>query len=540
MRTVKDPFSTSLLLWVPLVLFCFLAAHGIGSYMASDDFQYLRQASGFARQVPLAERTVDSTSGRIMVWLPTSAVSLLGSSVYSSSVIATFLFAFALVVMVAFFWRPQYEQRICIIAAAMLATNPLFLKYSTRIYPAVYLTAFMVMAMIQYQRCSSRKGDNFCWVFVGIWIGLATLAKPTGVLLFPILVVHRGYVVSRKGSLRAGVQSILGMGLGGLIVFLLSTAFMAWWLHNPWHLFKVLGETGSAFRKAPWYESYTADRFGYIRLLVSRDFAWIGLFFVAAAIVSCFGRGGPKLEATTGLAYLGYLMFGSVSLTQYTRPTQWPRYIVPCIPFFAMCAAYQVSRILNAWRRYWTEHRTLIGASMSRFGWVTLCLFLAFSAILAIDQVTHPYPLKLQLSFIRGAICDVGSPTFVTARFKRGYAPVLTDKELEALQVFSDEKPVPSRYTLLLGWFDWRGLGDRPAWQTPMPWQHATFTKPDFVMSWPRRLMDRLRKRNRAWYEDHLIWYGYHNHLYRVDFDTNSPRRTGSSSPPWERDGAYF
>lgn len=547
MTNVKFPFSLSWPRWIPVVLFCFLAAHGVGRYDARDDAIYLNCVSNFVRQVPLAERTPriflmgggDMASIRMTVWLPTLAVSSLGPSIYWSSVIATFLCAFALVVIVAFLWRRDYEPKIPIIAAAILATNPLFLTFSTCIYPGAYQTAFMVLAVVQYQRCSARNRNDFHWVFVGMWIGFATLARQSALLLFPILVIHRLWVVSRKAPPKAYVWSVVEMGLGGLIVFLLSMAFMAWWFHRPWYLFECQAITKEASRLLPWYESNTADPLAYYYILVSRHFAHLGLILVAAAIVSCFGRGGPKLEAIIGLVYLGYLMFGSVNLTEYVRVIQTPRYLIPCIPFFAMCSAYQASRILDAWKRYWTKRRPPF-AWMLRLGWVTLCLILTFSAMVAIDEVTPHYPVQVRLSLIRGAIRDVGSPTFVTAGFKRCYVPLLTDKELNALHIFSHDKSLPERYTVLVGEVDWflrHLLGSSPVLEeTSWPWEYSTASRPHLVISWPRRLLDRLRERDLAWYRrKENIWFRYYTPLYRIDFDINGPKRTESSLPPWKR-----
>ncbi len=532
MSKVKDLFCPSWPRWIPLVLFCFLAAHGVGLFNASDDSEYLTWASCFARQVPLAARGASQASVRLVVWLPTWAVSLLGFSMYWSSVIATSTLAFALVAVITFIWRRDYDPKIPIIAAAILATNPLFLSFSTNIYPEVYLTAFMVMAMIQYQRCSIRNRDHFQWLFVGMWIGLAALAKQTGVLLFPILVIHRVFVVSRKGPLKACIWSVLGIGFGGLIVFLLSVAFMAWWFHRPWGLFEVSGSIGPLFTKMPYYESVTGDRLLYFRIFASRGFANLGLILVAAAVASCFGRGAPKLEAITGLVYLGYLMFGSVSLTEYIRPSQHPRYLIPCIPFFAMCAAYQASRIIDAWKRYWTKRKPTFQWIL-QLQWMTLGLILAFSAMVAIDQVTAPYPFQSHLTLIRGAIGDISSPTFVTASFKRRYAPVLTDDELKALHVFSRDESLPNRYTLLVGWFDYY-YDHSAVLQASWPWEHATVTTLSLVISWPRRLLDRMRKRGLAWYRDNA-WYSYYERLYRIHFDMNGLKRPESCGPPWKK-----
>lgn len=510
-----------------MLVFCLLALYGFGYYRASDDGHSLNQARLFAEQVPFAERILQKVySIRIVPWLSTWVINLLGPSVYWSSVIAAFLFGFATITVVAFLWRREYPQKIPIIAAIVLVTNPLFLRFSTSLYPEVFMSMFMVLAVVQYQMCSDRERGLSPYFFVGMLIGFATLSKETGVLLFPILAIHRVLTVFRQGYLKACIWSVLGIGLGGLLVYLLSVVFMAWWFHRPWLLFELQGEMGALFTNDPWYKDNVGDYLRYLKILVSRDFTGVGLLFLAAAVVTLFGRGGPKLEAITGLGYFGYLLFGSASFIQYIRPTQHPRYLIPCLIFFAMCFAYQSSRLLEAWERYWSKrnHRYIWARHL---GWMTLCLFFVLSALNASDKINTITPIQSQLNMIRETIRDVRSPAFVTSGFKSGYRPVLSEEEFRALHTLSQEDTLPERYTILLAWNDFLSPPVRE-----ISWQYATVTLgPLNRRSWVRNLVDIVRKRPQAWYERNSG-----RSLYRIDVDTTGPKHSKVSTLPWERE----
>ena len=519
----KNPFFWWLA-WVPVLLFCLLALQGIGVYNASDDGEYLRWAKVFKQSVPLEERVPDQAAARVVLWLSTWFVSLFGPSIYWSSVVATFVFALATVVLLSFFWGRDYPPEVPILAATALATNRLFLFHSSMLYPEMFLSAFMLLAVVQYRKYREGNQRFWSWCFVGASIGLATLSKQPGALLFPLFVIDRTFgLASRKISLRSFFQSVLMMAFGGLVVFAISVAFMGWWFHRPFYFLDITLNTHEIFLQVSSYEENTSDRWVYLSYLNSGKFAKIGLLFLIAAIASCFDRKSPRLEAVIGLVFLGYLCAGSVSLTEYVRPTQRARYMIPCVPFFALCLGYQISRLLDLWKRFWSRgvlpHRWMI-----RAGWGCVILFFAVLAVFSFTMLKPKFTIDSQLLMIREAIADPDTPAFITKRFYKRYFPVLSAEELESLQILTEETPLPDRYTILEAQQD-----VHEAHMDRIPWQYARVIAPpsNWQPSFFRRLLDLLRKR------EHLA-VAYTPPLYRIDVDLNGPRQSDDSRP-WKR-----
>gem|GEM_PF-1373613 len=123
-------------------------------------------------------------------------------------------------------FRRLYSATVAVLAAALLAAYPGFLRCSTDPLTEPLCMVLTLVALLAYGRGKAR------WLFAaGAATGLAYLARPAGVLLLPVLCGHAAVEALRTGSgkgLRLAAAS-LAKRVGPLLVGFALAASPFWW-----------------------------------------------------------------------------------------------------------------------------------------------------------------------------------------------------------------------------------------------------------------------------------------------------------------------
>ena len=438
-------------LFSSLFVFVVIMLHNRGSYYGSDDSAYLEWAKRFSLSQNLEDYSPNQEATRVVLWISAWLVSALyGTSVYWGSVIAGTLFATVLIVSITHWWGGRFPPGVQILAGAIIATNVVFCIYAPTIYPEVYKTTFMVLALIQYRRCCKSPFSALNWLLVGLFIGFATLAKQDAILLFPIIVVHwllvAGKLSDIKTSRRKYIFPVGLICLGGAIVIMVLIGFSFLVFSRPLFFFQVTGDIGGLMKSVPWHDLNKENYFAYLRYFSSRDFLYLGMLLPLSAIITCFSKKGPKLEAWIGLVILFYLSVGSASMTQYVPITKTPRYIFPVIPFFAVCLSYQVFSIWEKVKNYINSRHAVL---LSAIFWTTVCCILFISTLITLDRLNKPWPMSSQRAFIQNIISIEDRPVFATKSFKNRFSPILSEQELDLIKPLDDSEIEIKRYAIM-------------------------------------------------------------------------------------------
>lgn len=517
----NDVFISSIS-WVPkcsvLLMFAALAMGTLGWFDASDDSEYLETLRQMWSWPPGSERQADIHWGRFLIPVLGCCVRAFVSSSYWAGTIATFFCALATIWIVTFKWGREYHWSVPVLAGAFIATCPLFVVNSTAILPECYTTLFMVVAFQQHL-AGRRECSLSCGFWVGFWIGLGTVCKQTAVLVVPILVLDTILRALRNHEHGAGVRQVMGLLLGGCLVFMMTMLFFLWWNGHPLYFIERTLQIGDVFKKEAACMAQSADRLTYFQLFNSSWFSYFGVCFVVGAAVSVV-RGPCRLEGAVGLFILVYLAFGSVSLNGYVRALQHERYMIPAVPFLAMSTAYQVHSCMQrlaAWgaNGRWLDYRHALV-------YLPILVLVGWSVFVTLLNNNPRFPLAKQIALITKATTDDSQRVFATNSCKDRYRPVLDDETFFRIETLAPQISVSEKHAIVAFWGDFG-----PQMEKAIAWDHAQIERLHVERSWMRRLIDRIRRKPSE-------NYTRYSPLYLVTVDRSQPVKHSDIAVPWK------
>jgi len=224
--------------------------------------------------------------------------------------------------------RRLFDTRTGLLAAALLAVNPLHIKWSQIIRTDVHAGFFMLLCVLASIGIA-RRGALFDYIAAGVAIGLATATKwPTAVIACAPL----GACLSRIGAGAAPARELRLLAASALaapVALFLASPFLL--IDAPTVIRHVSGEEqlhhlgatgGGLLANLGWY---IADPLG-------RSVGWLGLAAIAtgAAIVAFRHRIALATLLVPALVFL--LLVSSQRII-------WARWIVPIVPMLSVLAA---------------------------------------------------------------------------------------------------------------------------------------------------------------------------------------------------------
>lgn len=224
-------------------------------------------------------------------------------------------------------------------AATFLAVNAVHIVYSQIIRTDVQAGVFMLLATL----CAVailRRGTARDYVLAGVCVGLACATK------WPAAIVVLNPVCAGLYRLWQGEKALpklaLFAGASALALFAASPYLL---LDYPTVLTNLAGEarpahpggTGSGFLgNFAWYAA------GPLRL----SLGWAGMLLAMAGLVWGLWR-NRAFAVAVAPAFLAFLIVISA------QKLVWQRWVVPLLPFLAICMAMAIAAGLRACRRRW-------------------------------------------------------------------------------------------------------------------------------------------------------------------------------------------
>ncbi|MBF0253808.1 MAG: glycosyltransferase family 39 protein, partial [Candidatus Omnitrophica bacterium] len=273
-----------------------------------------------------------------------------------------FVFGLGLIAATYFLGRTLYPQGVGLVAAYLVATSPVVILCVHKVW-ADHPTAFFVTASVMCFVIAEQRGVVWPAALGGVCWALAALAKGTGLLPVPVVVLFRLWTARRHWR-RPGIF-IRSVADRRLLVFLGAGALLA----GPWFVWmaKVYGyplfnmSSAQTEKSADWFQSLgSRPRMLYVVNL----FAQTPL--LALSILWPFSRRrirpalpGAVMMFVLAVAVLIYVLWNAREL----------RYMMPVLPMIAILAAVVVE-----------DARRSLAARWSPLGANVLTLLIVFAS----------------------------------------------------------------------------------------------------------------------------------------------------------------
>ena len=136
--------------------------------------------------------------------------------------------------------RRLWGARAGLLAGAVLAFDPRFIVETGAVYTETLFTCLLMAGLAAYVTAHQRASTRW-YALAWVILGLAALARPIAVLIFPLLCLHLWLCLPRKQALR---QTLL---LGGLLALVLAP-----WAVRHYVLYGDLDLVGSSAASHFW------------------------------------------------------------------------------------------------------------------------------------------------------------------------------------------------------------------------------------------------------------------------------------------------
>jgi hypothetical protein len=218
-----------------------------------------------------------------------------------------------------------------LLAAALLAINPLHVGYSQAIRTDMHASVFVLLCILWSIRIIDR-GRRSDYLWAGVWIGLACATKwPAALVAAAPAAACWARCHEHRGELRRQVQQlVLGFALAGATLFLVSPFLI---LDYPRVFADLRAEVdrhhvGASGRGLVW------NLWWYVRYPL---YDAVGPVGIAAAAVGAWIAARSRRPAAALLAY-GLCFALGISFQNLV----WTRWIVPLLPIVAILQAAAV------------------------------------------------------------------------------------------------------------------------------------------------------------------------------------------------------
>lgn len=257
--------------------------------------------------------------------------------------------AIAVIALTFVLGRRLFDTRTGLVAAALLAIDPIHIRWSQVIRTDVHATVFVLLAALA-AAAVARRGRLRDYGWAGVAIGFACATKwpsaAAAVGLFGAAALRWWEAPEERRQVALGVALFAGASVAALFVAS-PYLFLEWRtvvvnLHGegkPTHL----GATGHGL---------VSNMAWYVGGPLAQALGWVGLAFASLGIG--LGARRSRVFAATALptAIAFFVMIAGQALI-------WERWIVPLLPFASIAAAVGIIAVMD-----WTRQRWGRGASM--------------------------------------------------------------------------------------------------------------------------------------------------------------------------------
>jgi len=234
-----------------------------------------------------------------------------------------------------------FGVRVGLVAALLLAIDPLHVKYSQIIRTDVHATVFILLCALSAVAIA-RRGRRASYVVAGVWLGLALATKwPAGLVLMAMAGGTIVRIIDCPGERWIQVRHLVLGGLVGLATLVTASPYLVLDytavlrdLHSearPYHL--------SATGHGPWRNAVW-----YVQTCLQPAFGVAGLVAVVGGLAVAVRHSRPF-----GLVIVPFI--GALFIVISSQALIWDRWAVPLLPFLSIAAAVGFVALIRAARR---------------------------------------------------------------------------------------------------------------------------------------------------------------------------------------------
>jgi 4-amino-4-deoxy-L-arabinose transferase-like glycosyltransferase len=232
----------------------------------------------------------------------------------------------------------SFGRSAALLAALLLATNPVQVEYSAHLLPDIVVSGFMLASAALLYEGREARGAGRPWLLGGLCVVallLGALTKETAVWVTPFFLGVLFVDLARRRNLRLWT-AIVATGVGGLALFLLAYRLAT---GDPLHILDVMERTHNVSEQASFVgkssEEYAhrltlapveflAEQLGYGHLAFLALPALIHLVWPLRRMAP-----GARFWAAYALVLLLCFWFGSTSLRSYNPLPISARFLMP-------------------------------------------------------------------------------------------------------------------------------------------------------------------------------------------------------------------
>ena len=246
---------------------------------------------------------------------------------YLSGRIGIVIFAVFSVLLVYLIARRMFDQRVGLIAALLLAVNPIHVEISRLIRPDIQMTFFILLVFwFSLNILSQRKTRDY--VLAGFFLGIGIMSKyPAAVAVSIIIFAH---FVTVKNIF--GIRSHTKLVISGLSCFLGIFASSPLFFFSPGLVYVGLSVEARPTHLSGTGGGLLVDFFFYIDLITRYELI-IGTLFLVIGVILLFRSKKKDAIILIIFPFLFIIAISALSL-------RWHRWVIPSIPFLLMITAY--------------------------------------------------------------------------------------------------------------------------------------------------------------------------------------------------------
>ena len=371
---------------------------GVGT---SDDLLNTRYSHDISKGI--FPTTQNQGNSRIGLLMPTSIIySLFGINDFTS-VLIVLLFSLAGIILIYFFGKLLFSEKVGLLAAFLLSFFPLDVIYSTKFLsdlPSAFFGALSVFLFLKAEKITGKSKNYFIYLLSGLSLGIAFSVREMAVLLIPFFGLYALY--KRKFK-----TSYFAMALGFL--FVLSLEMIFFYIHTGNAFYRFSSLSGYYVEAARFHNFY--GRTNLVNFLAAWPYVMfaniqLGYFYAFISLALAYFLRNRKTETNWliiwMLSILLIFIFGTSSIKTYAPFLAVARYLsYITVPALLLLSAFFI------------EHKDSVKGVLIPFG--IIFLLLASAGAVYLDNSRHKLDgLRDAYLFLKSS----GKPVYTDSRSK--------------------------------------------------------------------------------------------------------------------------
>lgn len=327
-------------------------------FLASDDVLYLTAARQVLETGRMWPEPPSHEARLFLIGWCALALTALGANV--QGVAASFVLFHQILNVLTFLLGARLSGRTAgLVAAALSATFPVLVLFSTTVLPDIPMTAALVGAYLALRSAyGEERGQGhrtWCLVVAGGLLGVSSLAKESALVALPFFVVSallgEWKAALGRGALRGMASRLCALVAGLGVVLALETVTLRL-LTGSW-TFRLASLVHFGGPSGPTLLSEASRRAQLVaRTVGAHEVASaVALVAVLAAAAYAWRRPGTRSALLFAGWYAAYYTWGTARLGFYYPPSLQVRYFTTCIPFLLVAAASSLDELFRWGRR---------------------------------------------------------------------------------------------------------------------------------------------------------------------------------------------